>query len=143
MEFNDLKEALEGNAELQKGALELLKETEQGKQLLTNHADAYASERINTNTRETYERIDTLLEAKGFEKGGKGRGQLKSFEALEQALNKMEEAKQKDSNAEQKQEEQTATTSKYKKMYEDALKENDAVLKAVQAKEARTDGAVR
>ena len=139
MEFN-IKEALEGNAELQKQALELLKETEQGKQLLTNYADAYSSERINTNTRETYERIDALLEAKGFEKGGKGRGQLKSFEALEQALNKIEEAKQKESNAEQQEQEEKATTSKYKKMYEDALKENEAVLKAVQAKEAEMAG---
>ena len=138
MEFNDLKEALEGNAELQKGALELLKETEQGKTLLDNYADAYSSERINTNTRETYERIDALLEAKGFEKGGKGRGQLKSFEALEQALNKIEPAKQKESNAEEIEEKQT--TSKYKKMYEDALKEKDAVLKAVQAKELEMAG---
>ena len=140
MEFNDLKEALEGNAELQKGALELLKETEQGKTLLDNYADLYSSERINTNTRETYERIDSLLEAKGFEKGGKGRGQLKSFEALEQALNKIEEAKQKESNAEQQEQEEKATTSKYKKMYEEALKDKDAVLKAIQAKELEMAG---
>ena len=54
MEFENIIEALQGNAELTNKTLVALKETEQGKQLLTNYADAYASNRIKEVTKETY-----------------------------------------------------------------------------------------
>ena len=73
MEFENIKEALQGSEDLQKTVLELLTNTEHGKKVLNNFADSYAEERIKSNTRETYSRIDELLEANGFEAGGRGR----------------------------------------------------------------------
>ena len=70
MEFENIIEALQGNAELTNKTLVALKETEQGKQLLNNYADAYASNRIKEVTKETYTNVDTLLTEAGFEKQG-------------------------------------------------------------------------
>jgi len=70
MEFENIIEALQGNAELTNKTLIALKETEQGKQLLNNYADAYASNRIKEVTKETYTNVDTLLSEAGFEKQG-------------------------------------------------------------------------
>ena len=67
-DINNVLTTLQGDAELTRKTLVALKDTEQGKELLSGFADQYAAERIKANTKETYTRIDALLSEAGFEK---------------------------------------------------------------------------